>query len=212
MVYTLPNGRQFDSKLVAERFFKAMLARHKPGQVLTSEDQRDLFSLFERHPDAAEKFARPVKDIKVILSEHRTKCFALVLDKGEVDISYLACFRKAKSHYENFCQATRRAIRPQIDQFRGMALAFPCFCPVSGVELNDRNSHVDHAYPFTFSAWISKLYKSIPDVEKIGFLWGEGPEFEDELFSDWIAAEHFRTASLRMLHKSVNLRLGANPW
>ena len=84
--------RSFRTRQEALAFFKVMLARYRPGEVVVETDAVHLAELIKRHPEASEKIGPGVHHFEVMSADFGTKCFGIVRCNGtRVDFSYPTC-------------------------------------------------------------------------------------------------------------------------
>lgn len=84
--------RSFRTRQEALAFFRAMLARYKPDDVVVDADAAYLAELIKRHPEASEKIGPGVHHFEVMHADFGTKCFRIVRRNGtRVDFSYPTC-------------------------------------------------------------------------------------------------------------------------
>ncbi len=85
-------GHQFESKLDALAFMKAMLNRYRPGDVVTTIDGAFLLEALKRHPEASEKIGPGISSFEVRSADFGTQCFwAVRIDGSEERFSYKSC-------------------------------------------------------------------------------------------------------------------------
>ncbi len=73
-------------------FFRAMLARYRPGDRVSDEDGEDLLGLLRRHPDASAKIGAGVDHFEVQEADYDTQCFRVVRHDGTWErFSYHVC-------------------------------------------------------------------------------------------------------------------------
>jgi Protein of unknown function (DUF3223) len=84
--------REFAKKGDAKAYFRGMLKRYKPGDRVNDEDGKDLSSLLQRHPHAAEKIGPGIDHFEVMSADYNTKCFWVVrTDETMERFSYPSC-------------------------------------------------------------------------------------------------------------------------
>ena len=71
-------NKSFRTRQEVLAFFKNMLARYKPGDVVVETDAVHLSELITRHPEASEKIGSGVHHFEVMSAEFGTKCFGIV--------------------------------------------------------------------------------------------------------------------------------------
>jgi hypothetical protein len=84
--------REFTTKRDARAHFQAMLRRYSPGDRVNDEDAKDLASLLERHPQAAEKIGPGIDHFEVMSADYNSQCFWVVrTDETIEQFSYPSC-------------------------------------------------------------------------------------------------------------------------
>jgi len=84
--------KSFQTKKQALAYFKAMLARYVPEEIVDDADMAHLNALLKRHPEAAEKIGLGVHHFEVMSAEYGTNCFGVVRRDGtRIDFSYVVC-------------------------------------------------------------------------------------------------------------------------
>ncbi len=82
----------FDNQTQAHAFFKEMLNRYVPGEIVSPEDTTHLAELFKRHPDYPTKVGPGVNYFEVMPEKFGSQCFCAVLKNGTKEgFSYLKC-------------------------------------------------------------------------------------------------------------------------
>lgn len=85
---TFPNQSQ------ALSFFKKMLSKYSPEDVVSDEDSKHLAELVKRHPEYSEKLGNGLHHFEVMRAEYNSQCFGIVRrDGSRVDVSYKVCVR-----------------------------------------------------------------------------------------------------------------------
>lgn len=178
---------------------------------IKGEEADFLSELFRRHDDYEEKSGEGIVRIFVDYeSVYNTKCFYVERTDGSiVDISYMSCLSaKKETDLRKFTEACRNAIKGQIDAFRS-AIVYPIKCPYTGKELlNDRETHIDHAPPYTFKRIRDTFIDEYGvDLKKVTYLTGVnvGTYFDDLKIEPTFRAYHRIKAHLRAVSKEANL-------
>lgn len=84
--------RHFPRQSDALKFFSAMLARYRMGEVVTGEDDLLVRALLSRHENLKEKTGGGVEAIVVMMSPEGSSCFGVRRSDGtEVDFSFRRC-------------------------------------------------------------------------------------------------------------------------
>ncbi|GGX08655.1 DCL family protein [Undibacterium macrobrachii] len=82
----------FANQSLAHAFFKEILNRYVPGEIVTPEDTVHLFGLFKRHPNYLEKNGAGVSHFEVMAADYGSQCFCAVLKDGSKEgFSYKRC-------------------------------------------------------------------------------------------------------------------------
>ena len=82
----------FDNQGQAHAFFKEMLNRYVPGEIVSPEDSIHLAELFKRHPSYSTKIGSGVNYFEVMPEKFGTQCFcAVLLDGTKEGFSYQKC-------------------------------------------------------------------------------------------------------------------------
>lgn len=85
-------SRTFESRLAAAEHFQAMLRRYSPGDRVNDADAKELNSLLNRHPRAADKIGAGIDHFEILAAEYNTQCFCAVrIDSTIERFSYKAC-------------------------------------------------------------------------------------------------------------------------
>lgn len=211
-------GRKFDSKKSCQDFAKSILYSDTIGSVLSGGDLDYMLAFFQQfHSEWILKKAGGIKYIRRVkeplYGKHRAFWIER-LDGTETDISYIIHKIERRNYYNEFCQAMREVIKPQIDHFRihffkRNALGL-VKCPISGKVLSIDDCHVDHYNP-TFKELIDQFLlefnvKITPDLfpnEEDCQMYYDIKD-EDLKFEFYVYHEH--RANLRILSKEANLR------
>jgi hypothetical protein len=91
--------RSFVNKKEATAYFKGMLNRYRPRQLISEEDATDLAALLKRHSEYEEKVGVGIDHFEVMSAEFGTQCFRLVRTDGTgEDFSYLHCMTSQKAN------------------------------------------------------------------------------------------------------------------
>ncbi len=87
----------YSTKGDATAFYRAMLNRYRPGDIVSAEDQQALIGLIQWHPDSKEKIGPGILEIGVMHADFNTQCFKLTrVDGSTEDFSYVECIRNAE--------------------------------------------------------------------------------------------------------------------
>lgn len=86
------DSMSFDNQSQAHAFFKEMLNRYVPGEIVTPEDSIHLLGLFKRHPSYPEKVGPGVNYFEVMPADYGSQCFcAVLMDGSKEGFSYKKC-------------------------------------------------------------------------------------------------------------------------
>ncbi len=175
--------------------------------------------LLNHHESASHKIGCGVVSmyIKTVSVYKTNRCFWLVRsDMSETDFSFEKCLRnKPEPRLLKFKNACRTAISNDITKFKRNFFSglndSHSLCTITGERIAIDNSHVDHAYPYTFD-WIVtefiKLYKI--DIGNID-LGGIGEDavmrysIKDLNLREGFIQFHNAHAVLRVISKTANL-------
>jgi hypothetical protein len=214
---------QFNTQTKALAYFKAMLARYRPGDSIDATDTVHLHQLIERHVEAAQKIGCGIARFYVELTEKGTHCFWLErLDGSRTDFSYISCVKaKAKSLYQDFKEACREAVagdlmvakRAHFDTYGDESGRVPC--DITGELLLPHECHLDHAHPMTFEVIVRGFLAAEQGVLSRSLLSTSQDQQFATTFLDPALAQRFRdyhrrVANLRIIKNQINLSLGGS--
>jgi hypothetical protein len=181
---------------------RAILASYELGARVSQEHFDILYTLLQRHPNAAEKIGSGVHYFSVGNGDYGTHCFYIHRnDDTVIDFSFRACFKKARN--DDFPKAARKAIEPSIRKFRA-TLPESFSCPIDGSALTRWSAHIDHAPPNTFKQ-IVKQFKKPNDIQYAHD--GIGVSFVDKNLAESFVTFHDSVATLRGISKEANQKL-----
>jgi hypothetical protein len=84
--------RTFEKKGDAVAFFRAMLNRYQPKDIVTNVDALDLAALLKHHTEYLKKVGSGISHFKVMANLHGTQSFEIIRTDGtRDDFSYLHC-------------------------------------------------------------------------------------------------------------------------
>jgi hypothetical protein len=84
--------KTFKTKQEGLVYFKTMLAKYAPEEVVGDDDAIDLHALLKRHPEFAEKSGHGIDHFEVMAADYGTKCFCVIRRNGtRIDFSYVTC-------------------------------------------------------------------------------------------------------------------------
>lgn len=201
----------------AKHFFRQMLQRHSPGDLLPPGDHQYVLSLLRRHPKAAGKIGCGVQAFRVVPELHGNKRFEIIReDDSVVSFSYLRCISGSHAPVlTTLLWAMRCEITPQTRLFYDESFAGPAkpVCALSGGALSRKGTHADHAAPLTFHVLVFDFLKSLnlsPEFVRIveeGHLKVVGARYlEDRELAERWQRYHQRHAVLRLVSKVANLK------
>lgn len=82
----------FDNQSKAHAFFKEMLNRYVPSEIVSAEDAMHLAELFKRHPSYKTKVGLGINYFEVMPEKFGSQCFCAVLMDGTKEgFSYTRC-------------------------------------------------------------------------------------------------------------------------
>jgi Protein of unknown function (DUF3223) len=85
-------SREFSSRDEAAEFFSSMLGRYRDGESVSEDDDRLLYELLLRHPDAIEKIGSGIARFYRARAEQGTSCFHIERTDGtRTDFSLNRC-------------------------------------------------------------------------------------------------------------------------
>ncbi len=172
-----------------------------------------LRELFERHHEKEQKYGSGLAGYKVGRDTYGNLHFLVMrVDGTEVDISWrTAVSGTGRTPRQNLEAAMRQAIAPQIDEVRTKT-DFSSACPLCGVPLNARASHVDHDEPRftdlvrtfldTYGMEAPETFDDAPGRNAAVF------RPQDHAFAAAWASFHRSHAKLRAVHDDCNLKRG----
>jgi hypothetical protein len=214
----------FNTQTQALDYFKAMLARYRPGDSIDAIDTVHLHHLIERHVEAAQKIGcGGIARFYVERTTKGTHCFWLErTDGSRTDFSYISCIKaKPKTLYQEFAEACREAVA---DDLRAAKTAHfdrhgdengRVPCDITGELLLPHESHLDHAHPMTFEVIVRGFLASERVTLSRSILSGSQDQQFATTFTDPDRAQRFRdyhqrVAQLRIIQSGLNLSLGAS--
>jgi hypothetical protein len=212
---------QFNTQAQALAFFKAMLARYRPGDSIDAIDTVHLHHLIERHAEAAQKIGSGIVRFYVERTDKGSCCFWLErTDGSRTDFSYISCIKaKPKTLYQEFAEACREAVA---DDLRAAKTAHfdrhgdengRVPCDITGELLLPHESHLDHAHPMTFEVIVRGFLAAERVTPSRSILSGFQDQQFATTFTDPDRAQRFRdyhhqAAHLRIIQSGLNLSLG----
>jgi hypothetical protein len=207
----------FPSAAAAERRIRDILSRYAKVasmERIAGEDRAFVEALIRRHPRAEKIIDCGIAHIcvqRVPFQEHLQRFVVIRTDGSWRDFSWRKCL-----HPTSALDDVRRICRRLVaDQVAGFARAFwrehpgGARCPVLGVPITPKTSHVDHAPPLfheLVQAWLD-AERLVPDDIEIAYKTGyQGcSEFADPLLAERWREFHRAHARLRVVSAQANL-------
>lgn len=204
----------FRTKQDAEKHIRGVLAKYGHMQTVTGEDADLVQAIIDAHPNRKQVVGSGIRRIYVrhLRDKYNARRFEVErIGDPPRDLTwryaiYPQTARKA------VMKACRTAVRDQIAEFRFnyFADAGPYLCPLTGEEIAQSDSHVDHAPPDTFEAlvdqWLAVNRMLCEDVELLPSANYEEPtRIADEFLEENWREYHADFAKLRMLTSKANL-------
>lgn len=211
------NSKPFSSQSAIKLHFQEILKDAVIDQDLPVQQFLDCISLFQRHPNFAEKFGCGIKSIRVVLNPvYGDRCFWICRSDGShTDISYLTCISaKGRTPRQAFMSACRQAIADQVIAFkRSKFIAHPLVkCEISGKLVSEKDSHVDHFVPFVNMVEVFTKTRRI-DIGQVEYTdRGDGDivtEFACERLRKQWQEYHWHNSVLQIVHKDENAAKGS---
>ena len=204
----------FSTQKEAVEFFRKILNKYKPKEVLNNNDFEFVFNLLKRHPKSKEKIGGGVEEITIDIFKYNKRCFFVKrFNENKERFSYLKCIKGKEKPFARFCSACRKEIQADLkkvkdDYFKIHSKKGKVKCQETNEETAYIDLHVDHRQPNTFSVIADRFIelKTI-EIDKIKY---DRAEDYGHIFSDRKLAEEFRNyhkekAKLRLVKKSLNL-------
>lgn len=204
------NDTTFPTKTAATNAIRSILNRYSIGQTLNDTDARFMRGVLALHPQAAIKVGCGVASFSIAWYE-TTRGFRLTrTDGSQTDFSYKACLSPPTPEQEARA-AFRREVRQQIlDVRRATFAAGPVTCPVTGEQLTETTSHVDHEptleqliqdFVTLYSLTLALLKTNTTQDNDVETLF-----LDRRLATSW-QAYHRQHAGLRVVSRRANLSL-----
>ena len=191
---------------------REILNRSQERYILSMEEEKFMFSIFENHPDIVQKIGIGVEFIFADKTIYGNRCFYFKrLDGSVTDISYVESLQKT-SKIKKIKNACRKAIEPIILNYRDDNIIFgKTRCAITGDILNKNNTHVDHydlSFNDLFLKWIldkdiTKLFDSTCSTKDMQY----GDDFIDDNVKNEFIKFHNRNTNLRAVTKKANLSI-----
>jgi hypothetical protein len=213
----------FDTQAQALAYFKAMLARYRPGDSIHATDAVHLHHLIERHAEAPQKIGCGIARFYVERTDKGTCCFWLERTDGSyTDFSYISCIKaRAKTLDQAFKEACREAVvddlvaakKAHFDAHGDESGRVPC--DITGELLLPHECHLDHAHPMTFEVivqtfWAASGIEPSRDILSASQDQQFATTFTDPGIAQRFRDFHHRVAQLRIVQSNLNLSLGGS--
>lgn len=206
-------GVRFATKTAAENYIRGILSRYGPMQPLVGEDLQFVVAVLEMHPNRDVIVDCGIKRIVVqhLNDKHGGRRFLLIrTDSSMRDFTWRNALTP-KTARSRLMKACRWAVREQVKDFREKAFAGgPVLtCEVSGSQITQSDSDVDHIPPRTFERLVAAWLKSVGlEEDGVAFVPVVGYEQADrweDVFLEENWREYHRThAHLRVIHPWAN--------
>ena len=206
-------SESFKTKGEAKERARTILKETAMGEFVADEHLPFMSSLFWMHPDALEKAEG--EDFPRFLvggNGFGYRCFYVVRDDGSMtDFSFNICIDGKRSKEQDFKIACRHVIGDDIKKAKKIALAAQMgLCAVSGEPCTIKDSHLDHAEPWTFQKIMEHFIFvhgiDVGAVEYVsGTITGTLTKFLDDKLAQTFRDFHNERAVLRVVTKHVNL-------
>ena len=212
----------FPNQATATEYFRAMLNRYRPGDMVSAEDSLQLSALLERHTEYDQKVGCGVDHFTVMMTEHGTQCFRIIRKDGTgTDVSYLHCIKgRPPARKQEVTQAFRKAVRLDLFKARDKFIAQHrgsdglVLCGLTGERIAPDEGHIDHKQPMTFEVIVSTF------LQGRGLAFGDvpitngkdeqvAPELTDAVLAEEFRRYHSGLATLEFVKASVNLAQSA---
>lgn len=207
-------GKQsFNSRAEAGRVVSRLLQSATVDEPLSGADLTLAHECFLMHPAALEKAPDGATGHRVKSIVYRPgivqRCFFAITGAGEIDWSYRVALGFVPCG-PTVQEAARDLISADMAAFKasrfGSADSVPC--AATGDQVSFADAHVDHAGQWSFAAILREFIRErgVPEVVAVE-PWGSVFTSEDDArsFKDF----HDARASLRIIHKKINMSLGA---
>jgi hypothetical protein len=204
---------EFPSKSAAEEAIRAILYRYNLGETVMAGDDAFLRDLIALHSEAEAKINTGILRFTIELDPvwRKTRHFYVWWkDGGGTDFSFKNCVN-GKNPRQDIFAALRYAIFDQVTRFKRERLAEgACTCPITGVELTEKNCHVDHRSPETFNALaIAWMVSEGLTIDRIRLVDNQHNQYVREIASVELTRSwkvfHAERAKLRLLESKANL-------
>ena len=211
--YAVIGGVPFRTKGDVRKYYSGVLNSYEPGHTLDGMDLVFVAALLKRHCSYAEKVGDGIE--RFFVTKHKTygtKKIEFERIDGTIDdfsINYcLDPVTDEKYARMNFLGAARTTVLPDIRAFKN---ASGMICAVTGQKHDREDLHVDHAPPKVFST-IAAEFLEMTGKTPADFEYAEDRAglavFADQAVANAFRAFHEQHATLRVVHKSINISGG----
>lgn len=211
--FAVIGGIPFRTKADVRKYYSGVLNSYDDGHTLDGADFVFINSLLKRHRSYLEKLGVGIE--RFYITRHQTY-FTKHLEFERVDgttdnFSINYCLGNVSDEAyarTNFLCAARTTVLPDIRAFKN---ASGMVCAITGAQHEREDLHVDHAPPNVFSAIVADFLacrgKTPADYDYTDDSAGLSI-FVDQAVADDFRTFHNERASLRVIHKSINLSGG----
>lgn len=201
----------FPNKVAAERYTRDILARYRPGQRITGEDEEFVAALVALHRNRA-----AVEDCGISyftvqdIGKGWRRFLAHRKDSSIRDFSWRHAIypENAKSRLMGVC---RGAVQDQIKTFRARCFFDTAilYCPITGKALTSLTADIDHKEPDTFVAivagWLDFVRLEPEDIELVASAeYQQETRMADDVLAPSWREYHLTHARLRAVHPEAN--------
>lgn len=212
-IYAVIGGIPFKNKTEVRKYYSGVLNSYEEGYILDGMDMLFVAGLLKRHRSYGEKVGEGISHFFV--TKHKTYGTRKIeferVDGTTDDFSINYCLDPVTDEEYarmNFLCAARTTVLPDVRAFKN---ASGMICAVTGEKHPRDNLHVNHAPPKVFSTiatdFLADLGKTPMDFEYADDSAGLAI-FVDQAVADSFRAYHDKHATLRVVHKSINLSGG----
>lgn len=189
-------GLEFNTKIAAERYIRALLCRYGRMQTIQEADIPVVKSILELHPNRAVIEDCGIKRVAVQWLDDEGKHRRLVAirkDSSMRDFTWRHVIR-TRSALDSVRRCCRSLVRGQVERFREKAFGtnIALACPVTEERITRNTCDIDHIKPDTFDAlvnrWLGSILLKADDIEII-----PSPNYQEpDRFQDAFLEENWR--------------------
>lgn len=179
---------------------------------LAGDDLAAILGLLANHPQAAAKVGAGLERITVARALMGSRCFQIHrVDGTTTDFSYRKCLTTT-SPKTAVTAACRLAVAAHMQIVKTEKLWATGQCEVTGMPVDDQNSHLHHAPPMfdqLVGQWVAQSggFETVSDrLKREDNQHGETLSYDDR--TSWLAY-HDQNAVLQLVHKKANLAIEA---